>query len=293
MTFEDISRIFFELKKKLIYMIVIFGAASIISFPYMGEIIKKIEYDMFYKLNLPGNTDISVQLAGISGNISLISRELPDNPVIASNLSKISQELFNISHNLKVQNPSMVYLTPMEVLMLEFKMSLIIGVIITSPLIFYYGYRGLKGKLPNIVVANKYSIILVLLSAVGLFLLGATYSYFYMLPFFLSYIYQDALSLGINATFSIYEFIYFIVLTTVILGFSFELPLILTLLVRSGITSRRSLSYYRKHAYIIMLIIAAWVTPDPTMFSQVMMMLPFVVLYEVSLLLMRITGKTT
>ncbi|MCE8422980.1 MAG: twin-arginine translocase subunit TatC [Candidatus Methanoperedens sp.] len=293
MTFEDISRIFFELKKKLIYMIVIFGAASIISFPYMGEIIKKIEYDMFYKLNLPGNTDISVQLAGISGNISLISRELPDNPVIASNLSKISQELFNISHNLKVQNPSMGYLTPMEVLMLEFKMSLIIGVIITSPLIFYYGYRGLKGKLPNIVVANKYSIILVLLSAVGLFLLGATYSYFYMLPFFLSYIYQDALSLGINATFSIYEFIYFIVLTTVILGFSFELPLILTLLVRSGITSRRSLSYYRKHAYIIMLIIAAWVTPDPTMFSQVMMMLPFVVLYEVSLLLMRITGKTT
>jgi Sec-independent protein secretion pathway component TatC len=40
-----------------------------------------------------------------------------------------------------------------------------------------------------------------------------------------------------------------------------------------------------------MLIIAAWVTPDPTMFSQVMLMLPFVILYEISLLVMRITGK--
>ena len=130
-----------------------------------------------------------------------------------------------------------------------------------------------------------------ILVAAVLFLLGAGYSYFIMLPFFLSYIYQDAMSLGINATFSIGEFVYCIFLTTLIMGFAFELPLIMTILVRAGITTRQTFAYYRRHAYIILLVIAAWVTPDPTMVSQIMMMLPFVMLYEVSLIVLRLTGK--
>jgi sec-independent protein translocase protein TatC len=175
--------------------------------------------------------------------------------------------------------------------MLEFKMSLIFGAIIASPLIIYYAYGGLKGRLAKVMPVNKSLVFATILAAIVLFLLGAAYSYFYMLPFFLSYIYQDAASIGVNATFSIYEFIYFIVLTTVILGFAFELPLVMITLVRFGVTKRQTLSHYRKHAYIILLIVAAWITPDPTMFSQIMMMLPFVILYEVSLIVLRLTGK--
>lgn len=99
------------------------------------------------------------------------------------------------------------------------------------------------------------------------------------------------MSLGINANFSIYEFIYFIVMTTVIMGAAFELPLILNLLVRFGVTTRKTLSYYRRHAYILLLVIAAWITPGPDIFSQLMVTVPFVILYEASLLLMRLTGR--
>ncbi|VVB94226.1 Sec-independent protein translocase protein TatC [uncultured archaeon] len=292
MGLEDYFRIIAELRKKLLYVVVVFGAGAIFSFPFMGEIIKKIEYDMFYRLNLPPDVDASGQLAGISHNLSLISNELAaNNSFIAQNLTKISVDLLNISQNLNVHKPAIVYLTPMEVLMLEFKMSLITGAIIASPLVIYYAYRGLKGRMPGIISVNKMLIISTALVSILLFSLGAAYSYFYMLPFFLSYIYQDAMSLGVNATFSIYEFIYFIVLTTVILGFAFELPLVMTLLVRFGVTSRQTLAHYRKHAYIILLIVAAWVTPDPTMFSQIMVMLPFVILYEASLLGMKMMGK--
>ena len=80
-------------------------------------------------------------------------------------------------------------------------------------------------------------------------------------------------------------------MTTVIIGFAFELPLILNLLVRFGITSRQTLSYYRRHAYVLLLIIAAWITPGPDLFSQIMVTVPFVVLYEVSLIVMRLTGR--
>ncbi|SNQ61773.1 twin-arginine translocase subunit TatC [Candidatus Methanoperedens nitratireducens] len=291
MPLEDYTHILSELRKKLFYIAALFGAGAIFSFQLMGNVIKKIEYDMFYKLNLPGNPG-SGQLVEISDSLSRMSKELiVNNPAIAQNLTRISADILNISQNINTYKPTIIFLTPLEVLMLEFKMSLIFGIIIASPLIIYYAYKGLKGRFTKIIPFKKSSVIFIILVAALLFLLGAGYSYFVMLPFFLSYIYQDAISLGVNATFSIYEFIYFIVLTTLILGFAFELPLIMTMLVHAGVTTRQTLAYYRKHAYIILLVVAAWITPDPSMFSQIMMMLPFVILYEVSLVMLRFTGK--
>ncbi len=290
MPFEDFPIILSELRKKLLYIAIVFGAGSIISFSLMGQLIKKIENDMFFRLNLPNKPDAAKQLMDISSNISLISHKV-NNSVIAQNLTAISKELFNISNNLNIYRPNIVYLTPMEVLMLEFKMSLIFGALFASPLILYYAHKGVKGRLRNIIPVKKSLLILTIAAAIVLFLTGASYAYFYMLPFFLSFIYQDAMSLGINATFSIYEFIYFIVMTTLVIGLSFELPVIMALLVRLGVTSRSTLAHYRRHAYIILLVAAAWITPDPTMFSQMMVTVPFVVLYEVSLLAMRLTGK--
>jgi len=292
MPLEDFSWMLSEIRRKILYIAAVFGVGALLSFSYMGDVIKKIEYDMFYRLNLPGNIDISKQLADISGNLSLISSELAaNNPIIAQNLTRISGDILNISQNTNFYKPVIIFLTPLEVLMLEFKMSLIFGAVLASPLILYYGYRGVKGRLTNIIPFKKSMVLSAILAAMVLFLLGAGYSYFFMLPSFLGYIYQDAAGLGVNATFSVSEFINFIVMVTVILGFAFELPLIITVLVRSGITSRQTLAHYRKHAYILLLILSAWITPDPTMFSQVMVMLPFVILYEVSLVLLRLTGR--
>jgi len=290
MAMEEVGRILGELKKKLVYIVALFAIGTIGSFSFMGELIKKIEYDMFWRLTLSPGT--AGQLVNISKNLSLISEKLAENnSAISHNLTLMSGELLNISSNLNLQTPAIVYLSPMEVLMLEMKLSLICGAIITLPLVLYYAYMGLKGKIRKVLPVSGSTLIFILFAAVILFLLGAGYSYYFMLPFFLGYIYQDAASLGVNATFSVYEFIYFIVMTTVLFGISFEVPLILTMLSRLGITSRQTLAHYRRHAYVILLIISAWVTPDPTMFSQVMLMLPFVILYEISLIVMRVTGK--
>jgi len=295
MAFEGIFSAISELKRKLFYIVAVFGAAAIISFSYMGDVIKKIETDMFWRLNVPDRPDASKQLLDISNNLPSMSNQLADNnnSIIAQNLSRLSGELVNLSHNLNIYKPDIVYLTPMEVLMLEFKMSLVFGALIVSPLILFYAYKGVKGKLSSVpfIYEKKYLIIVTILASIILFLIGAGYSYFYMLPFFLSFIYRDAYNLGINANFSVYEFISFIVMTTVILGAAFELPVVLTFLVHLGVISRKTLANYRRHAYILLLIIAAWVTPDPTMFTQIMVALPFIVLYETSLVVMKLTGK--
>ena len=290
MPIEDIFSLISGLRKKAFYIAAVFGAGALVSFSFMGEVIKKIETDMFWRLDLPGNPGASGHLVEISHNLTALSNSINDT-LLAQNLTKISGELINISNGLNIYKPNIVYLTPMEVLMLEFRMSLIFGALLASPLVIYYAYRGLKGRLPDIILQNKSLIFSIIAAALLLFLIGAGYAYFFMLPLFLSYLYQDAMSLGINANFSVYEFIYFIVMTTVIIGVAFELPLILTLLVRFGITTRKTLSYYRRHAYIILLVIAAWITPGPDIFSQLMVTVPFVILYEASLLLMRLTGR--
>ncbi len=292
MAMEEFAGIVAELRRRLIFIVALFGIVTIVSFSFMGELIKKIQYDMFWRLNLFDKPDAAGQLVNISNNLSLISEKLAANSsAIAQNLTMMSGELLNISRNLNLQTPAIVYLTPMEVLMLEFKLSLICGAIITLPLVIYYIYTGIRRKLIQVLPVSFGMLIFILLAALILFLLGAGYSYYFLLPSFLGYIYQDAASMGVNATFSVNEFIYFIVVTTVLFGISFELPLLLTIMSRYGIASRQTLAHYRRHAYVIMLIIAAWVTPDPTMFSQIMLMLPFVILYEISLLVMRVTGK--
>lgn len=292
MAFEGLSGMVVELRRRLIYIAALFGIGTVVSFSFMGELIKKIERDMFWRLSISDKPDVTGQLADISNNLTLISEKLAENnSAITQNLTVMSEQLMNISQNLSPNAPAIVYLTPMEVLMLEFKLSLICGAMVAMPLVLFYAYRGIKGRVRHVLPVNAGMLILILLAAVALFLLGAGYSYIYLLPFFLEFIYQDAASMGVTATFSVYEFINFIVTTTVLFGISFELPLILTLLSRLGITSRQTLAHYRRHAYVILLIISAWVTPDPTMFSQIMLMLPFVVLYEISLILMRVTGK--
>ncbi len=290
MALEEFSALISGLRKKIFYIAAVFGAGALVSFSFMGEVIKRIEYDMFFRLNLPDKPDAAGQLMDISRNLASLSNDV-NNSIIAQNLTGLSGELMNISRNLNLYKPAIVYLTPMEVLMLEFKMSLIFGALLASPLVVYYAYKGLKGRLPGAISEHKSLIVFIIAATILLFLIGAGYAYFYMLPLFLTYLYQDAMSLGINANFSVYEFVYFIVMTTVIIGIAFELPLILNLFVRSGVTSRKTLSYYRRHAYIILLVIAAWITPGPDIFSQVMVTVPFVILYEASLILMRFTGK--
>ena len=136
MVIEDFSWMLSALRRKLFYIVTVFGAGAILSFPFMGSLIKKIENDMFWRINLPAKSDAAAHLADISNNITLISATV-NNSEAVQNLTRYSAELLNISQNLNQYNPSLVFLTPLEVLMLEFKMSIIFGVILVLPLILY------------------------------------------------------------------------------------------------------------------------------------------------------------
>ncbi len=209
---------------------------------------------------------------------------------IAVSFQLMNRVINNINNTILPEGATIIYLSPLEVMLLKFKMSLIVGVLLIIPVIAYYAYSAVKSRLENKNTINipvsRLSLLFIGITALALFLLGAGYSYFLMLPLFIQYLFENAASAGVVATYSVAQFISFVALTTVIFGLVFEFPLILVILLRTGIVKRSTLTYYRRHVYVGLLVLAAIITP-PDVFSQIIIAVPMMVFYEMSLLLGR------
>jgi sec-independent protein translocase protein TatC len=123
-----------------------------------------------------------------------------------------------------------------------------------------------------------------------MFVLGASYSYFFMLPIFLKFLYIDATNSGVTATYSVFNFISFIATTTAIFGLVFELPVVLIVLIRNGFVKYSTLKTYRKHIYVLILVVAMLITPGTDVFSQMMFAVPMTIFFEISMLIVKILG---
>jgi len=193
--------------------------------------------------------------------------------------------LMMIKEDLLPEGAELIYVSPVEVILLKFKMALAIGVLASLPVILYITHRALKESLKSRVRIKPLSAVLFLVSAISLFVIGVVYSYCFMLPLFLTFLYGDATGSGlVHATYSIQEFVSFILIMTLLIGVSFELPLLITFLVRSGLVRLESVKAYRRHAYVTLFIMAAAFTP-PDVFSQIIVGSPLVIFYEAGVMI--------
>jgi sec-independent protein translocase protein TatC len=197
-----------------------------------------------------------------------------------------------MKNDLLPEGAKLVYLAPLEVMMLQLKLSIIIGLLITLPFIAFYIYRAISRRYSVKIPINigKGQFIFLSLAVVVMFALGASYAYFFMLPLFLKFLYMDAAESGVSATYSIFKFISFIATTVAIFGLVFELPIVLTFLTRNGFVKYNTLVTYRKHIYVLIMLIAAVVTPGADVFSQLMVAIPMIIFFEISMVIVRILG---
>jgi len=121
-----------------------------------------------------------------------------------------------------------------------------------------------------------------------LFLLGATYSLELMLPTVLEYLQNDAASAGLETTYSLSAFYHFVFLLTFSLGITFQLPLIVILMLKLELTTVDKLAEYRSHLVVVFFILAAMITP-PDVISQFLLAIPLMILYELSILFGKFT----
>lgn len=197
-----------------------------------------------------------------------------------------------IKNDLLPEGAKLVYVSPLEVMMLELKLSIIVGLLFTLPIIVFYIYRAISKRysvrIPISIGKNQF--VFLSMAVVFMFLLGAAYSYFFMLPIFLKFLYIDATNSGVTATYSIFNFVSFVVTTTAIFGIVFELPIVLIVLIRNGFVKYSTLKVYRKHIYVLILVVAMFITPGTDVFSQMMFAIPMTIFFEISMLIVKILG---
>ena len=194
-----------------------------------------------------------------------------------------------VEHDLLPAGAKIVYISPLEPLLLKIRISLYLGVAVAMPYIAHTVYTTLKERtelLRNVRIERSRAIKYLIVGAI-LFSCGVAYGYVIMLPLFMKFLYGLAVQQGAHPYYSISEFIGFVVLMLVVFGFVFEMPLIMCILVGNGIVKYETLKYYRRHLYVAFFVIGAAITP-PDVFTQLMVAVPMVVFFEISLIVIRI-----
>lgn len=124
-----------------------------------------------------------------------------------------------------------------------------------------------------------------------LFFLGVLFGYFVIAPYTMSFFAHFQLDENIENRWTITSYLDTMVPLILGAGLAFQLPLIMFFLTKVHVVSSSFLKKYRKHAFVIMLIVAGVITP-PDVLSQVIVTIPLVLLYEISIVLSKRVERT-
>jgi sec-independent protein translocase protein TatC len=165
-------------------------------------------------------------------------------------------------------------------------MSFICGFILAFPYVFWEVWKFIKPALkPNELKNTRGSIFFVTF----FFLCGVAFGYFLLAPFTFSFLTNYKLGTGaiIVTRPTIADYTDNLVDIIVGSGLAFELPVVSFVLTRIGLVTPRFLVEYRKYAYVALLVIAAVITPSPDWMSQMIVVVPLITLYEISIVISR------
>ena len=157
--------------------------------------------------------------------------------------------------------------------------SLVAGFILAFPYVLWEIWRFVKPAMKE--SEQKYSSGGVLISSV-LFLTGILFSYFLIVPLTVNFLGTYQVSASVYNQISLSSYISTVVSVTFAVGIVFELPILVYFLTKIGVLTPDFMKRNRKYMYVLMLIVAAIITP-PDMFSQILVVFPLIALYEFSI----------
>jgi sec-independent protein translocase protein TatC len=178
-------------------------------------------------------------------------------------------------------------LKPTTYLMLSMQIALLGGLVLALPVVFYQFWRFVA---PGLLDRERRLVVPIVVLSVVCFLAGALFCYAVVLPtgllFFLSMEPKD-----MTSQWAVDEYISFVLWMLLGFGVVFELPVLALFLSRVGLVSASLLRRMRRYAVVLIFIVAAVLTPSPDPFSQLLLALPLMGLYEVSIWICRFGGK--
>jgi sec-independent protein translocase protein TatC len=176
-----------------------------------------------------------------------------------------------------------IVVTPFDVILLQVKIGIAVGVLISLPMLVWYSRDGLKrrGYWPASKIP-RWKLVLFGISIILLFLGGMSYAYFLFFPIMFDFLAANAVRSGFKPTWSIVmwtEFIFFLALS---FGLAAQLPLAMSGSARTGIVKYETFRDKWRYAVLGIFVFGAMFSP-PDPFTQVMWGVPLVALYVISL----------
>ncbi|MCL4536144.1 MAG: twin-arginine translocase subunit TatC [Nitrospirae bacterium] len=234
-----------ELRKRIVVSLVAVLAAFMVAFNYSEEIFKFIMFPLRY------NLDFSVK----NMYVHFVQQD-------------------------KLQSTKLVFLAPAEAFWMNIKVSFVAGLMLSLPVLFHQLWKFIS---PGLLQKEKKYVFPFIFSATGLFLFGAAFCFFIVLPFAMGFLLTYKVGDFLMPMLSVGQYVDFCLKFILAFGAVFELPIFIIFLTKMGIVTPKTLARNRKYAVLIAFILAAFLTPTPDAFNQMLMALPIILLYEIGI----------
>lgn len=159
--------------------------------------------------------------------------------------------------------------------------SLIIGLLFAFPYAFWEVWRFVK---PGLKITERKATRGAVFFVTLLFFAGVLFGYYIVAPLAINFLANFQLDPTIRNQFDITSYVGLLSVLTLSCGLTFQLPVVAYVLSQVGFLTPKFMRTYRKHSFVVILVVAALITPSPDVTSQVLVALPLWLLYEISIL---------
>lgn len=179
------------------------------------------------------------------------------------------------------------FMEPAEAFLVRLKLALLAGFILSSPVLLY---QVAAFCLPALTKNERKYLFIVFPFAVVFFIGGILTAAFLIVPFGMKFLLSFATS-DMRPLISADRYFSFLIWTALASGLLFEMPLVFLFLGLFGLVRTATMNKWRNTAYLGLVVLAAVVTPSPDPLTCILVSIPLVLLYEISVLFVRMTEK--
>lgn len=209
----------------------------------------------------------------------------PKSPEFWTNrmFSKLAELVGSDSLKINQAHLNLISIKMADQFMMHIMTSIIAGLILASPLVFYEFWSFIKPALYD--KEKQHAGGAVFFTSV-LFIIGVLFGYYLIVPLSIHFLGSYSVSAEVVNQINTRSYISTVTSISLASGIVFLLPIFSYFLSKVGIITPALMKTYRKHSYVIMLLLSAVITP-PDVFSQIMVCFPLVFLYEIGIMISR------
>ncbi|HJJ22668.1 MAG TPA: twin-arginine translocase subunit TatC [Nitrosopumilus sp.] len=242
---DGINIHFEELRKSLLRIVLVIGIITVVILSFHAEAIQVGEITLYYPTLEPLN-NIAAQIT------------------------------YHMKNNLVPENVQLIQTAPGQAFFAQVYIAVLVGIVFGMPVIIkeFVGFIKPALKENEINVSRSIS-----LPALGLFIAGCVFSYNFVIPYILEFLYKYGESAGLVTFLNIMDFITFVLQFLLAFGFSFQLPLVMYAISASGAVDS---DFWRKnirYAIVAIVIFGAVITPDGSGVTMWFIAGPMIALY--------------